>query len=232
MLDNWKLKDFTPGEGIVLKAYAVDYDIDDWIDVTVPGDVHQALIAAGCIKNPFYDRNELECAWVEEREWWYRTRLTYQQVPLEPDERLLLIFHGLDTFVTIWLNGHELGRHSNMFRLAVFDVSRRICTDGPNSLALCFHRPLDEVEEAKSPQWEGRPMPPRNLMRKAQFSYGWDWGPRLPTIGIWRPVELRRQQHAAIQGIQFATTEIDKQQDRALVLFKVEVERFNRYRKI
>ena len=33
-------------------------------------------------------------------------------------------------------------------------------------------------------------------MRKAQYGFGWDWGPRLPTIGIWRPVELRRERVA------------------------------------
>ena len=101
MLGNWKLKDFSPGEGIVLGAHAEEFDTDDWIDVTVPGDVHQALMAVGRIRDPFYDRNEFECAWVEEREWWYRTRFMYQQGSLQSDERLLLIFHGLDTFVTI-----------------------------------------------------------------------------------------------------------------------------------
>ena len=97
MFDSFKLKDFAPGEGIALGAFAGQFDTGDWIDVPVPGDVHQALIAAGRIPDPFYDRNELDCAWVEEREWWYRSRFTVRQVPLQPDERLLLVFHGLDT---------------------------------------------------------------------------------------------------------------------------------------
>lgn len=151
MLDHWKLKDCDPGEGLTLGAYAEQCALHNWIDVAVPGDVYQALIAVGRIPDPFYDRNELDCAWVEEREWWYRCEFTYQQAPLQPDERLLLVFHGLDTFVTIWLNGEELGRHGNMFREAVFDVSQYVRTERPNTLTLCFEPPLDHVKNIPSP---------------------------------------------------------------------------------
>ena len=79
-----------------------------------------------------------------------------------------------------------------MFREAVFDVTGRLRIGQPNTLALCFDRPLDHVDKASlSRYWGGNTE--RVLMRKAQFGYGWDWGPRLPTIGIWRPVELRRE---------------------------------------
>jgi len=63
-------------------------------------------------------------------------------------------------------------------------------------------------------------------MRKAQFGFGWDWGPRLPTIGIWRPVELRRERRAAIRGVHFYTLEIDRPGNRAVVAVRVEAERF------
>jgi beta-mannosidase len=98
-------------------------------------DVHRALLDAGRIENSFYDRNEDGCAWIEDREWWYRRSFDGGQEPLRPDERLRLVFHGLDTFATIYLNGEELGSHSNMFHEAVFDIgdlvrpaSRRIPT--------------------------------------------------------------------------------------------------------
>lgn len=66
----------------------------------------------------------------------------------------------------------------------------------------------------------------RNLMRKAQFGFGWDWGPRLPTIGIWRPVEIRRERQATIKGVYFATLKIDPTEGQALVSIKVDIERF------
>jgi beta-mannosidase len=161
---------------------------------------------------------------MEEREWWYRISFDSDEKPLGRDERLLLVFQGLDTFVTIWLNGEELGRHENMFREAVFDVSQPLRADGPNTLALCFHPPLQEIGKAPFQTW-GR-NPERIMMRKAQFGYGWDWGPRLPTIGIWRPVELRRQRSATIQGLHFSTLEIDTNSNTALVAVQVDVERF------
>lgn len=228
MFDHWRLKDFAPGGGEALGAFAHQFDTDDWIDVAVPGDVHRALIDAGRIADPFYNRNELDCSWIEEREWWYRTQFSYDQEPPESQERLQLVFHGLDTFATIWLNGEQLGKHGNMFREAVFDVTHRVRTDRPNTLALCFEPPLDHVRDAPSPSWPstGLEETKRNVMRKAQFGFGWDWGPRLPTVGIWRPVELRRQRQAAIQSVRFGALEVDTAGERALVSVKVEVERF------
>src|SRR5919199_6005904 len=216
--------DFAPGGGAAAGAFAERFDSGGWIDVPVPGDVHRALIAAGRIEDPFYDRDEGKCAWMEGREWWYRLSFEGQREPLGPDERLLLVFHGLDTFATIWLNGEELGHHRNMFREAVFDVSALARAGEPNTLALCFDRPLDHA--GARDQW-GR-NPERAAMRKAQFGFGWDWGPRLPTIGIWRPVELRRERGAAIRGVHFYTLQIDHAADvpRAVVAVRVEVERF------
>jgi hypothetical protein len=97
VFDSAKLKDFALGEGVAAGASAELFDTSGWIDASVPGDVHRALMAAGRIEDPFYDRNEEKCAWMEEREWWYRLSFEGPQEPPGPDERLLLIFHGLDT---------------------------------------------------------------------------------------------------------------------------------------
>jgi beta-mannosidase len=221
----WKLHDFAPGEGLAAGAYTATFDDHAWIPVPVPGDVHQALIDAGRIEDPFYDRNEPECAWIEDREWWYRLTFDGPAEPLQPGERWRLVFHGLDTFVTIWLNGQELGHHQNMFREAVFDVSDRLHPGQPNTLALCFDRPLDHTGGFEGFTSWGRNTE-RVFMRKAQFSYGWDWGPRLPNVGLWRPVELRRERRAVIQGVHFYTLEIDRAQNRAQVAVRVEAEHF------
>jgi beta-mannosidase len=224
VFDQAKLKDFAPGEGTAAGAFTESLDEDGWIEVLVPGDVHQALLAAGRIEDPFYNRNEERCAWVEDREWWYRLVFDGPQTPLDPDERLRLIFHGLDTFTTAWLNGEEIGRHQNMFREAVFDVGAQVRFGEPNTLTLRFDRPLDHAGNGAPDQW-GR-NPERVGMRKAQFGFGWDWGPRLPTVGIWRPVELRRERRAAIRGVHFYTLEIDRSGGRAAVAVRIEAERF------
>ena len=224
MFDQWKLRDFAPGEGFTAGAFKDRFDDTHWLDVPVPGDVHRALMATGQIEDPFYGRNEEKCAWIEDREWWYRLNFGGPAQPLGPDERLRLVFHGLDTFATVWLNGEELGRHHNMFREAVFDVGGRVRFGEQNTLAILFDKPLDHVREQHPDQW-GR-NPERVSMRKAQFGFGWDWGPRLPTVGIWRPVELCRERHAAIAGVHFHTLDLDPAGEQAAVAVRVEAERF------
>jgi beta-mannosidase len=223
--DSWKLHHFEPGEGVKNNAHKPDFDDSHWFPVDVPGDVHRAMIDAGRIQNPFYDQNEDDCAWMESCEWWYRLTFDAPAEPLNAGERFRLVFHGLDTFVTIWLNGKEIGSHKNMFRAATFDVSDQITPGAANTLALCFDRPLDHIAEFGDFKSWGRNTE-RVFMRKAQFGFGWDWGPRLPTIGIWRPVELRREKQAIITGMHFYTLEIDTEQNLAVVAVKVEAERF------
>src|SRR5207302_11206170 len=144
--------------------------------------------------------------------------------PVGDDERLQLVFEGLDTFATVYLNGDEIGEHHNMFRAAVFDVTGRLRSREPSVLALRFDPPLQRIAGKTLSAW-GR-NPERTAMRKAQFGYGWDWGPRLPTIGIWRPVELRRQRRAALVGVHFRTLDISRGAERAAVAVGVEAERF------
>jgi beta-mannosidase len=223
MFEQWKLEDFAPGDGLASGAFEEGFEDAGWLDVAVPGDVHTAMISSGRIEDPFYDRNEEECAWIEDREWWYRTSFVGPTRSLGPDERLRLVFHGLDTFATVWLNGEELGRHQNMFREATFEVGDRV-RPGKNSIAILFDRPLEHVGEEHPDQW-GR-NPERVFMRKAQFGFGWDWGPRLPTVGIWRPVELRRERRSTIEGVHFHALEIDPKGEKAAVAVRIEADRF------
>lgn len=222
----WKYADFAPGEGARSGASELAFDDEAWSAIDVPGDIHRTLLAEGRIDDPYYDQNELACTWVEDREWWYRLQFSGPDRTPHADERDLMVFHGLDTFVTVWLNGQKLGTSSNMFREVVYDVTGELLPGQLNTLALCFDRPLDHLDGFEGFQsiW-GRNLE-RVFMRKAQFSYGWDWGPRLPNIGIWRPVEWRREQQAAITGIHFYTLEIAADRSEALVGVRVEVEPF------
>jgi beta-mannosidase len=222
---SWSLGDFDPGEGLRSGAHKEAFDDEEWTEVSVPGDVHSALLACGRIEDPFYDRNEAKCAWVEDREWWYRLRFDGPEEPLRSDERLRLVFHGLDTLATIYLNGEELGRHENMFREAAFDVTGRLRAGEGNVLAIRFDPPLRRVEGAEVGEWASNGTA-RTAMRKAQFGYGWDWGPRLPTVGIWRPVELRSEEQAALLAPHFYTLELAPDRSRSLVAVRVEAERF------
>jgi len=142
------------------------------------------------IPDPFFRLNEKKVAWVEEREWWYRKDF---EIPSEliSKEKIELVFHGLDTFATIWLNGERVGQTDNMFITWRFDV-KGLIEEGVNVLAVKFDSPIRvldgiEVDKGKlgATEYSGRV-----YGRKCQCSFGWDWGPRLPTSGIWKDVEV------------------------------------------
>jgi beta-mannosidase len=219
-----KLAHFAPGAGIAAGATAPTCDDGDWLAIAVPGDVHRTLIDAGVIPDPFWDQQERDCAWMEEREWWYRIPLTVPGEPLGPDERWQLVFHGLDTFVAIFLDGEAIGASQNMFHDTVIDVTGRLTPGGEHILALQFHPPLRAIEGKPLGPWDGYPIV-RTAMRKAQFGFGWDWGPRLPTIGAWRPIELRRADRATILGVHFDNVELAPDRSQAVVAVRVEAER-------
>jgi beta-mannosidase len=228
VFDQWKLKDFDIGEGVELGVYKQRFSTADWIDVPVPGDVHLALLEAGRIPDPFYGKNELECTWIEKREWWYRCQFEYTESQPSDVERLLLLFHGLDTFTRIWLNGEPLGDHCSMFYPAAFELSDKINTHQTNTIALRFDPPTEHVRDKPALSWGYDQVhdTKRNWMRKAQFGFGWDWGPRLPTVGIWRPVEIIRQSYASIADVHFRTLMIEPSGGSAQVSARVEIRRF------
>jgi len=225
-IPNWKIQDFSPGEGASLRAFAPGFDDSSWLPAVAPGDVHSTLLAAGRIEDPFYDQNEGKCAWVEEREWWYRTTIIPEGGPLAEGDRFELAFDGLDTYATVWLNGIELGKARNMFHAQIFDVSDKIVPGAANTIAICFDRPLDHLEGFDISHWWEKPNAPRVAMRKAQYGYGWDWGPRLPTVGVWRGASLRRLHKATVRGVHFSTVELNRNEDIAIVAVKVEAQSF------
>lgn len=227
MFEQWKMQDFAPGTGLDAGEANPSLADQNWLDVPVPGDAHSALLAAGRIADPFYDRNEDACAWMEEREWWFRTRFAAPETPLSEGDRLELRFAGLDTFATIWLDGMEIGASANMFREVVIDIGRWARPGEEHTLAIRFDPPPARVAGQIIPPWGGTERP-RALMRKAQFGYGWDWGPRLPTIGIWRPVTLHHRHGAALRGVHFWTVRLDPASGSALVAVTLEMERLSR----
>ena len=226
-LTGWLLNDFAPSQGEALGVHLPPYQPHGWLPTEVPGDVHRTLVQAGRLDDPFYGTQELKAAWVQEREWWYRA--TFEAgagEALQPDERLRLLFHGLDTFATIYLNGEVLGETANMFRTYSFDVTRRL-QPGRNVLAVRFDRPGDHLKGRSTRQWdEGSGEFMRAAVRKAQYAYGWDWGPVLPTFGLWKAAELKREHTASLRSVHFRTVDLPAQHDRAVVVVDLEVERF------
>lgn len=162
-----------------------------WLDATVPGSAHGALLRAGRIPDPFYGMNEQAVQWVGDKTWVWRLRFR-ADADFEPHEDLL--FQGLDTYCDVWLNGELLLSTDNMFvpqRVAVRDRLRA----GLNELLLCFHPALERAREIEAAHgkrhlWNGDSA--RLYVRKAQYHFGWDWGPVLMTSGPWLPIQRQR----------------------------------------
>ncbi|MGD8791682.1 MAG: glycoside hydrolase family 2 protein [Anaerolineae bacterium] len=163
----------------------------EWLPATVPGGVHTDLLALGMIPDPFTGTHEQDVLWVAEQDWEYRCTFVPSAEMLVQDH-LFLVADGLDTLAKVELNGQILGRTANMFRAyhwAVNDLLRA----GENTLHITFsgpaayaarqqaRRPMKGVSEAI----DGGPH-----LRKAPCHFGWDWGPKLPAIGIWQEIRL------------------------------------------
>jgi len=221
--ENWKLMDFAPGQGLFLEAHAPEYDDSDWLPAAVPGDVHTSLVRAKRIPPPFYNINVETCQWVEEREWWYRTTFQWPEDEAADALRYLLRFDGLDTFATVYLNGVEVGRHANMFIAAEFDVSEHLRFGAVNTLAVRFDTVVATIGDRPwiDDEWFPR-NPIRVWVRKAQYNFGWDWAPRLVSVGIWQEVTLRRYQGTRLGSVFFKTLEITPQTARVAVQIEAE----------
>lgn len=168
---------------------------DKWLSATVPGTVHQDLINHQLLPNPFYGTNEEKIQWVENEDWEYRTNFTVTEEQLNR-EGAQLTFEGLDTYADVYLNGSLLLKSDNMFVGHTLNV-KPVLRKGENRLHIYFHSPIKQT----LPQWasNGFDYPADNdhhekhlsiFTRKAPYSYGWDWGIRMVTSGVWRPVTL------------------------------------------
>ncbi len=175
-------------------AHSLEQDFastEGWLPTQVPGSVQQTLLEQGLIPDPFYGMNELEVQWVGQRIWLYQTEFSLEAAELGTLQAEL-VFEGLDTYATVWLNGVQILSSHNMF------VGQRVAVKphlkvGQNVLSICFENALEqgqqlEREYGQQPLWNGESS--RLHVRKAQYHYGWDWGPVLMTVGIWRPVQL------------------------------------------
>jgi beta-mannosidase len=185
-----------------------------WLPATVPGCVHTDLLAAGKIGDPFYRLNEKDQQWIENESWEYRTTLPVDAATLARD-RVELVFAGLDTFAEVFVNGAPVLTADNMFRSWRADVKARLKA-GANELLVRFASPIAKVKPAYDKL--GYKLPAANdqgkemvsmFARKAPYHYGWDWGPRFVTSGIWRPVALEAWDEARLDDAQIFQNKLD-----------------------
>lgn len=169
-----------------------------WYPTQVPNSIHTDLFENGLIPHPFIGDNEKDLQWIADRYWTYKTefRIDKQQLNSKNSE---LVFEGLDTYAIVFLNGKLILEADNAFRIWKVDVKKYLKEN--NELIIEFTpTAVIETEKMKQIPYE-LPEGPRMFTRKAAFQYGWDWGPKYNTVGIWRDVYLNFWDDAKIKDV-------------------------------
>ncbi|NPA35877.1 MAG: glycoside hydrolase family 2 protein [Chlorobi bacterium] len=187
---------------------------NDWKSAKVPGCVHTDLIEHKVIEDPFYRLNEHNVQWIDKKDWEYKTTFDVGNDILKK-EHVILDFKGLDTYADVYLNEKLILNADNMFREWKVDC-KEMLNKGENELRIYFHSPikigleiydnypyvvqsspndLAKIGKVPGDKW----ISPH--IRKAPYQFGWDWGPRLVTSGIWKPVILEAWSSARIEDV-------------------------------
>ncbi len=206
--------------------------LTNWYPATVPGVVHTDLLQNKIIEDPFFRLNERGLQWIDKEDWIYETRFSLSSDMMQK-ENMDLIFEGLDTYADVYLNDECILKADNMFRRWSLPVKQYI-KEGDNVLKIYFHSPI----KIDVPKWDALPYhyPATNdqsenggvldkkisvFARKAGYHYGWDWGPRLVTSGIWRPVYIKAWSDSRINDVFMEQKQVDA--NKAVIAGHVEL---------
>ena len=148
----------------------------DWIKIKLPSTVQAALLEYGLIEDPYFADNYEKIQWINKEAWLYRIKIRRKK------KLSKLVFHGVDYRYSVIFNGKELAFHEGMFAPFILDISN---LPEESEIIVKVHPNLEEERPYIIPPFLG-------LKKNMRFSmsYGWDFAPKIITIGIWDTVEL------------------------------------------
>lgn len=206
--------------------------LTNWYPATVPGVVHTDLLANKIIEDPFFRLNERGLQWIDKEDWIYETTFDISK-DMFAKKNIRILFNGLDTYADIYLNEEKILTTDNMFRQWEADI-KSILKEKDNTLRVYFHSPI----KVDIPKWDALPFHYRAnndqsenggifdkklsvVARKAGYHYGWDWGPRLVTSGIWRPIVIEAWDEARIENVQIIQENVTAKSARVKTVVEV-----------
>jgi len=197
----WLIRGFDGQHGVPEAWCGPEADERTFLPARVPGEVHLDLERAGMLPDLNAGLHAQNARWVEEQVWVYRTRFT---VPRQARSaaQVWLVFEGLDYGAVILLNGEEIGSSANAFLPCRIPIKDRLRA-GENVLAVRLESGLYSVSERPGTVYNpslDHLLHKRSWLRKPQYSFSWDWSPRLVNVGIWRPVYLEWAQTARLEA--------------------------------
>lgn len=204
-----------------------------WLPAVVPGTVHTDLLRNGVIDQPFYGTNEHDLQWIDKKNWEYRTALTLEEKwqTLAVTE---LVFAGLDTYADVYVNNVHALSADNMFRSWTVNV-KGLLQAGENEIRIVFRSVV--TEDLPKLAQLGYDLPAPNdqselgglqeqrisvFARKAPYHYGWDWGPRFLTSGIWREAVLWGRDIAVIKDLYIRQNAVSPKDARLTAVVEVD----------
>jgi beta-mannosidase len=217
--DNWKFSLLKKDE--LKKTTKGTLKSGQWFNASVPGTIHTDLLAQDLIPEPFYSDNEDKLQWIGELDWSYKTTFNLPG-NFDLNKQINLVFEGLDTIADIYLNDEKICTVNNMFLKHKYGVANLLKAKN-NKLEIHFASAENFAMEQEKINGKVTVThrSERVYMRKAQYSFGWDWGPTFVTMGIWRPVYLLQADEYSIEDFTFETLSVSE--SKAIVRLKAGV---------
>lgn len=187
---------------MIINDWKMTYGEYSGLACQAPASMYSVLLEKGLIKDPYYGLNELEATPLSDKGCVFEAQLTIDKALLDR-EHVELVFLGLDTLCSIFVNGKLLAKTKNMHRRYIFDIKKLISV-GKNEIRLEFDSPVKYFKEMNDKhflQTNGDTIPGAVHLRKALYMSGWDWGPTLPDMGIFRPVLIDAYDEDKIENI-------------------------------
>lgn len=191
------------------------------VTANIPGGIYSDLQNADILEDIYYRFNDIDYRWVANETWIYSNIFKSDEKHFDGNKNIELVCEGLDTFSTIFLNGHMVGKTVNMFVRYNFDIKKYLNKARDNNLTIIFNSSAIEAQRLHEKYSKIYIIPPQklpkeykgvdhaNLVRKMQASFAWDWGPAFAGSGIWKPMFIRSYNTVIIQDITVDIDDID-----------------------
>jgi Beta-galactosidase/beta-glucuronidase len=207
------------------------------LQATMPGSLFAELESRGEFgeRGISYRENNRRCLEVADREFVFTREFELPPSWRREGRKLFIEADGLDTLATLYLNGAEIGRAANMHRRFRFEL-RPSLLEERNRLEIRFGNALQHCRD----EWPRRSLwhaydtspdiafPGFNAIRKSHCSFGWDWGPIVPDVGIWRGIRLVAYEGIALAEPRIVQHHSGQDGNRSVALeIRAEFERFD-----
>jgi beta-mannosidase len=207
-------------------------ELKEWHPAQVPGVVQTDLLHDNLIPDPFYRDNDTRLQWIGLTDWEYRTTFDADAAMIS-HEHVDLVFEGLDTFADVYVNDQAVLHTDNMFRRWRLPA-KGLLKAGPNTLRVVFHSPVElMIPKVKALPYQLPSVTSHNTgneenvatapyTRKADYQFGWDWGPRYVTEGIWQPIRIETWDAFHVENFHIQQQRVDK--DAAALSAELEIQ--------